>query len=197
MQAAVKSPQLFRRIWLQAGFLKFLSDEVINRIRRPTFTRFGQLGLLHLSKRPMRLILGALFDPALDHRDFSRIHRLVTLRGRHDGIRILFVHPLDEHRFFRISLDDHRQPVIPQNEGVFHPVQAQRSFLGLPRPGVRAMAMITILRENRLDVLIERHLFRKRILLDRLLLRRGSLRRRRLARTEQASENQSSCKKFD
>ena len=159
MQTAVKACKVFRRIRFQTGLIQFFDDEMVDGIHRPICARSRRLRLLNLRERPVRLILRALFDPALDQSNVLRLHRLVTLRRRHDRVRILLVHPLDEQRLLRIALDDYRNPVIAQREGVFHPIQAQRRFLRLARPRIWTMAMIAILRENRLHMLVEGNFF--------------------------------------
>jgi len=105
----------------------------------------------------MGFILCPLLDPPLDEGDVFGLELFVALGRRHDDVRIRRFHEGNDQGFLRFAFDDDRAAVIPQDESILHPIQPQWGILWLAGAGIRAMAMITILRKHRLDVLIERN----------------------------------------
>ena len=135
-------------------------DEGVDRVAHRFRLRLGHRGhggTPRRNERPVLLIGRALGDPPAQRGDVLRLEGLVPLGGRHDFLFVFRFDALNQRTFLRFARDDRRIAVLALRRGKLPPIQPE---LGLARASVNAMAGVAVLRENGLDVRVERKLGR-------------------------------------
>ena len=141
----------------------FLVKKGIDRVRTPWPGNFRHRGALGFHQRPMRLVFRALVDPALDRGDLLLSQDVMHLWRRHHFERVFRAHPLDDLRSSAITRDDCLRPTLAHGEREFLDIKPQRINRGLARARVGAVAVVAILRQDRLHITIERKLLFRRV----------------------------------
>ena len=152
VEAAEQAGLVLRGVRLEALLGELGDDERIEGRLGPAGGVRGRGGADRGDEGPVLLVLRALRDPATQHREFGGLHRLVRLRRRHDFVGILLQDARDEGRLIRVALDDDDVAALGGREGVLRSVEAQSRLAGAR---VRSVAVVAILRQDRLDVPVE------------------------------------------
>ena len=152
VEAAEQAGLVLRGVRLEALLGELGDDERIEGRLGPAGGVRGRGGADRGDEGPVLLVLRALRDPATQHREFGGLHRLVRLRRRHDFVGILLQDARDEGRLIRVALDDDDVAALGGREGELRSVEAQPRLAGTR---VRSVAVVAILRQNRLDVPVE------------------------------------------
>src|SRR5260221_11549658 len=100
----------------------------------------------------MRLVLCALLDPLAQGGDLFGPEGLACLRRRHALLRILRLDALDQWAAVGLAWNDGRTEFLMRRVGEFRVIEAQSR---LARAGTRAMAAVAVLRQDRLNRLVE------------------------------------------
>ena len=147
-QPANQCPAVGHRGRRKLRLVQFGEDEAINRTLHP-----GVVGHLRhcragrRNERPVRLILGALGDPADQQLLLGRLHHLVRLRRRHQFARLGREHAFDRQAFLRVARGD-----CPRLDRSVPLVQTQ---VGLAGGTVGTMAGEAVFGEDRTDIAVE------------------------------------------
>ncbi len=115
----------------------------------PGVETLGTLDGVDRDERPVRLVVRAFDDPALQQRLLGLRQRQVRLGRRHHVVFEVRVDPADELAPRRIARLDDRPAVADVLERAFARVEAE---LGLPLGGVRAVAAETSVGQQRPDL---------------------------------------------
>jgi hypothetical protein len=103
----------------------------------------------------MFFVFGAFSDPLLEKGDLLRFESFVLRGGRHD-IVVGGGDAVNKFRSFRITFDDDRLIVVPGPKSELLAIEAERVLFRLAGGGIRTVAVIAILGEDRLDLVVER-----------------------------------------
>src|SRR5712672_404231 len=128
-------------------------DEPVNIILRPVGAlRDRRRRSLWCYKRPVRLVACAFFDPLAQGGDLFGLERLACLRWRHALARVLRLDALDQRTAVGSAWNDRRTEFLVRRIGEFRVIEAQPRLAGA---GARPMAAVAVLRQDRLDRLVE------------------------------------------
>ena len=152
--AAEQGGAVGRRRGLQAGLGGLGGDERVERIADP-----GGIG--HLGRRlsarthegPVRVILGALFDPAGQDVFLGRSQRTMQFRRRHDLVRVGRAHPFDHHALLGVTGYDRPVAALQffRRSGEF--IEAQTCLTTFVR--IRAVTTVAAVGKDGADIAVE------------------------------------------
>ena len=133
-------------VWLQAGILQLLIDELINRIPVPLgVVDFGDVRYSGLAESPVFMPLSALLNPFANDLDVFNAKRIGL--GRHPLVLIFGSETFENFAFTWLARHDCMKAGIKFREGRVLAVELQPSF-----SFVRTMTGVAMLRQNRLDL---------------------------------------------
>ena len=109
----------------------------------------------------MFFVLRTLLDPFFEQCELLGSDLLVRLGWRHANVGVFFFDELNHRRASRVTGLDYWFAILAWGKGVFFAVETQRFFLWFAGAGIGAVAVITGISENRLDVFVEGNDFRE------------------------------------
>ena len=108
---------------------------------------------LRADERPMRVVLGALFDPSLQDVLLGSRERTVKLRRRHDLFRVSRDDPMSHRTFLQIARDNRDIAALKFLSGTSEFVQTEARLAALIR--IWSVTAIATIGQNRTNLPIE------------------------------------------